>query len=97
MSRNKLIGIAAACVVIAVLVILATTVGPTPRAEAESPVSDFLRVGESYRAYTSGPLHDQYEFTVLEIINDKWILVEDWRSDEPYWLNTDQLVHIAED
>ena len=95
MSRNKLIGIAAACIVVVIVVVMATTGEPTPPAEANSPASDFLRVGESYEGYSSTVYDIYHTFTVLKIINDKWILVESWDEDEAYWVNTDQLIRIV--
>jgi hypothetical protein len=96
MSRNKIIGIVAACIVVVIVVVMTATDDLTPPAEANSPVSDFLTVGESYEAHSSGPHYETLRFTVVEIINDKWILVDPGWG-ETIWLNTDQLVFIDED
>lgn len=95
MSRNKLIGITVACIVVVIVVVIATAGGPTPPAGADSPVSDFLEVGDFYYAISSSGSY--YWFQVLEIVNDKWILVDAPETYGTIWLNTGQLLHIGKE
>ena len=53
---------------------------------------DFLEVGGSYTAGVAG---ESIDFTVLEIRNDGWILVE--YREHHVWFNTTQFVGIRED
>jgi len=87
MSREWLL---VAIALLAGFILGAVACDETPEAGADSPASDFLTVGGSYYAYSSAG--NYHKFTVLEILNDKWVLVD---SDYPrgnIWLNTGQLV-----
>lgn len=77
-----------------------TTSGPaeTPSPEANKPSLDFLEVGGFYRTETAliDGTYEELDFKVLEVVNDRWVLVELRRYDQPagVWLNTSQLVFI---
>lgn len=64
----------------------------TPPTGADSRVSDFLRVGQSYRAWASDG--DYYSFTVSQIVNDSWIVASTGYGSG--WLNVSQLVFVRD-
>lgn len=66
----------------------------TPESGADSNVSDFLEVGETYRAWTSD---DNYygSFIVLQIISDDWVLARTGYGDG--WFNISQLMYVQKD
>lgn len=87
-NRSK-IGIV---VIVASLSLAFLLPGCMPGTGSKAP--DFLEVGGIYEAKSSGQV--DYDFTVLEIRNDGWILAEeeDWGE---IWINTTQLVHIRKE
>ena len=91
-NRNKM-GLVVVVMILALTPILS---GCTPPAGNQTP--DFLRVGGSYKGMVGfGGWEYEVTFTVVKMRRDGWILIEPKDAPDRYgWLNTAQLVGIAE-
>ena len=86
-NRNKMGLVVIGMVLVLALILSGCTTAPS------SKTPDFLEVGGYYWVVTTNGNH--LLFTLLEIENDGWILIE--QQGERIWVNTAQLVRIIEE